>query len=82
LVQIQLIITRMQFPIQLVITRTIHQTQRLTLDQLTFDHNGVYKHDLTYITFSCIKNKENLYILQPLQMIFFQINPNVTIEMH
>ncbi len=34
----------MQFPIQLVITRTIHQTQGLTLDQLAFDPNGVYKH--------------------------------------
>jgi hypothetical protein len=72
----------MQFPIHLVITCTIHQTQGLTLDQLTFDPNGVYKHGVTYITFSCIKNKENLYVLQPLQMIFFQINPSVTIEMH
>jgi hypothetical protein len=43
------IITRTQFPIQLDATHTIHQTQRLTLDYLTFDPTNVYKHGLTYI---------------------------------
>ncbi len=36
------IITRMQFPIQLVVACTIHQAQGLTYDHLTFDPNGVY----------------------------------------
>ncbi len=42
------IITRIQFPIQLVTTRTIHQTQGLTFDRLAFDPSGVTKHGLTY----------------------------------
>ncbi len=76
------IITRMQFPIQLATTRTIYRTQGLTFDHLAFGLNGVYKHGLTYTTFSHIQNKENLYLLQPLQMNFFQIDPSVAIEMH
>ncbi len=75
------IITRTQFPIQLVATRTIHQTQGFTLDYLTFDPTNVYKHDLTYTTFFHIKKKENFYLLQPLGMNFFQINPSVAMEM-
>ncbi len=46
-----------QFPIQLVATRIKHQTQGLTFDYLTFDPTNVYKHGLTYKTFSCLKNK-------------------------
>jgi hypothetical protein len=76
------IITKIQFPIQLTATCTIHQAQGLTLDHLAFDPNGVYKHGLTYATLSCIKNKENIYLLQPLQMKKFQIDPSVAIEMH
>jgi hypothetical protein len=71
----------MQFPIQLTIGRTIHRTQGLTLNYLNFDPNGIYKHGLTYITFSHIKNKENFYLFQPLQMKNFHINPHVAIEM-
>jgi hypothetical protein len=50
------VITRMQFPIQLVATHVIHQAKGLTLDHLTFDPNGVYKHCLTYTTLSHLKN--------------------------
>jgi hypothetical protein len=72
----------MQFPIQLVATCTIYQAQGLTFDNLAFDLNGVYKHGLTYTTLCHIKNKENLYLLQLLQMKNFQIDPSVAIEMH
>jgi hypothetical protein len=41
------IITRIQFPIQLIIARTIDQAQGLTLDHLTFDPSGIIKHGLT-----------------------------------
>jgi hypothetical protein len=58
----------MQFPIQLVATRTIYRAQGLTFDHLVFDLNGVYKHGLTYTTLSHIKKKENIYFLQLLQM--------------
>jgi hypothetical protein len=61
----------MQFPIQLVATCTIYQAQGLTFDHLAFDLNGIYKHGLTYITLCHINNKENLYLLQFLQMNFF-----------
>ncbi len=62
--------------IQLVVAHTIHQTQGLTLDYLAFNPTSVYKHGLTYKYF-LVKNKENLYLFQLLQMIFFQIDPSV-----
>jgi hypothetical protein len=46
------IITRIQFPIQLVIACTIHQTQGLTFDRFAFDPSGITNHNLTYITLS------------------------------
>jgi len=46
----------MQFHIQLIIACTIDQTQGLTFDHLTFDPNGIYKHVLTFTTFSILKN--------------------------
>ncbi len=52
------IITRTQFPIQLVITRTLHRTHGLTLDYLTFDPNNVHKHGLTYTKKIHVKKKE------------------------
>jgi len=45
---ISYVITRFQFPIQLVPTRAIHCAQGLSLDHLTFDPMNVIKHDLTY----------------------------------
>jgi len=76
------IIIRTQFPIQLVAACTIHRTQGETFDYLTFDPTNVYRHSLTHITFSCVHKKNFFYLLQSLQMIFFQIDPNVTMEMH
>jgi hypothetical protein len=52
------IITKIQFPIQLVATHTIHQTQGLTLDHLAFDPNGVYKYGSRLSKLSCMKNKD------------------------
>ncbi len=75
------IITKTQFPIQLVATRTIHQTPGLTLDYLKFGLTNVYKHGLIYITFSSVKKNEIFYLLQPLRMNFFQIDPSVAMEM-
>jgi hypothetical protein len=49
----------MQFHIQLIIACTIDQTQGLTFDHLTFDPNGIYKHVLTFTTFSILKNYNN-----------------------
>jgi len=75
------IITRTQFPIQLVMTRTVHQAQGLTLDYLTFDPNNVHKHGLTYTKLFHVKKKEIFYVLQPLQMKNIQIDPSVAMEM-
>ncbi len=41
------IMTRTQFPIQLVVTPTVHRAQGLTLDYLTFDPNNVHKNGFT-----------------------------------
>jgi hypothetical protein len=65
----------------LVIPRTIHRTQGSTFDYLAFDPTNVCKHGLTYTTFSCVQKKDFFYLLQPLQMIFFQIDPSVVMEM-
>ncbi len=55
------IITRTQFSIQLVVTRNVHRAQGLTLDYLTFDHNNVHKHGLTYTKKNCV-NKREIFI--------------------
>jgi hypothetical protein len=44
------IIIRIQFPIQLTATHTIHRAQGLTLDNITFNSNGITKHGLIYTT--------------------------------
>ncbi len=50
-------IIKTQFSIQLATTCTIHWTQGLTFDYLTFDPISVYKHSLRYTTFFCVKKK-------------------------
>jgi len=75
------IITRTQFPIQLVVTHTVHQAQGLTLNYLAFDPNNVHKHGLTYTKLFHVKKKEIFYLLQPLQMKNIQIDPSVAMEM-
>jgi hypothetical protein len=52
------IITMIQFPIQLVTTRTIHHFQGLSLDELVFDPTKVFLNGLTYTTLSRISNKK------------------------
>jgi hypothetical protein len=56
-----------QFPIQLVTTWTIHHAQGLSMDNLTFDPHGVFRHGLKYRTLTKIWTKENLYLFNPLQ---------------
>ena len=73
------IIIRTQFPIQLVVDRTIHHVHGLSLDYLAFDPTGVYRHDLLYTALSRIKN---LSLLQPLQMKNLHVDPNVSIDMN
>lgn len=48
-------ITRFQFISQLVVTRTIHRAQRLSLDEFVFDPTNVKKHGVTYTTLSNIQ---------------------------
>ncbi len=49
--------TMIQFPIQLVATRTIHHFQGLSLDDLVFYPTKVFLNGLTYTTFSIFKQK-------------------------
>lgn len=73
------IITKTQFLIQLAPTCTLHWAQGLTIDYLAFDLTRIYKH---VSTFSHITKKENLDLLQLLQMKIFKIVRNVAFEMH
>jgi hypothetical protein len=46
------IITKIQFPIQFAIVRTIHHFEGLSLNEFAFDPINAEKHELTYITLS------------------------------
>ncbi len=76
------IIARIQFPIQLATTCTIHQTQGLTLDHFTFGPTNITKHGLTYIALSWVHSKKHLYLLSPLSNKNFQVNILIHDEMH
>jgi hypothetical protein len=58
--------TRIQFPIQLAIGRTIHYAQGLTFDCLACDPSNIAKHDLTYTILSCICSKNTLIFIFPI----------------
>jgi hypothetical protein len=76
------IITRIQFLVQLAAWNIIHHAQGLTFERLAFDLVGVTKHGLTYTTLSQIHSKENLYLLSPLLINFFQIDLLIKQEMY
>ena len=75
------VITRVQFPIQLAVARTIHRAQGLSLDDLVFKPCGVNRHGLAYTTLSRIRSKEKLYLLAPLEISNFQIDSSILEEM-
>jgi hypothetical protein len=52
----------------------IHHSQGLALDHLAFDPTNVTKHGLTYIELLKVRSKENLYLLFPLLIFFFQVD--------
>jgi hypothetical protein len=54
------IITRIQFPNQLIRTRTFYWFKGFSLDGLTFDHTNVKEHGWSYIVLSHIQRKERL----------------------
>jgi ATP-dependent exoDNAse (exonuclease V) alpha subunit len=70
-----------QYPIQLVAASTIHRSQGLTLDLLTFDPSGIHHHGLTYTTLSRVREKENLYLLAPLVEANFKVLKFISNEM-
>ncbi len=56
------IIIRIQFPIQLVATRTILRAQGLIFNRFAFDPNGVTKHGLTYTELFQVRSNIYIYI--------------------
>jgi hypothetical protein len=70
-------ITRIQYPIQLVVSRTIHHAQGFTLDCLVFDPISVTKHGFTYTTLFHIHSKDHLYLLSLLLNKNFYVDPIV-----
>jgi hypothetical protein len=63
------------------VARTIHQLQSLSLDEMTFNSNGINKHGLVYTALSRIRIKEKLYLLYPLTISKFQVDKAVYLEM-
>jgi hypothetical protein len=55
---------------------------KVELDYLAFEPKGVYKHGLTYTSISCNKNRRIVYLLQPLEIKNFQVDPSVAIGMY
>jgi hypothetical protein len=60
----------------LAITHIIHRAQGLT-----FDSTNVYKHDVMYITFFHVKNLKKKKLSSTFVNVFFQIDPNVAMDM-
>jgi hypothetical protein len=57
------IITKIQFPIQLVTTRTIYRSQRLSLYELVFDPTNVKKHGLNiYNIIPHLNKRKMIYV--------------------
>jgi hypothetical protein len=75
------IITRVQFPIQLTTAWTIHCSQGLILDHLTFDLIDMTKHGLTCIIVSKVCSKKKMYLLFLFLIKFFQVDHFVQKEM-
>jgi hypothetical protein len=73
--------TRIKFLVQLAITRTIHRSQGLSLDELALDPKNVTKHDLTYTILYHVRKKENLYSLNSLFHKNFNVKMFVNIAM-
>ncbi len=71
----------MRIPIQLVMTQTIHRSNGLTLDCLTFDLINVTKHGLTYIALLRVCLREDFNLLFSLLNKFFQVDHLVQEEM-
>lgn len=69
-----------QFPIQLACVRTIHQSQGLTLNILSFDLSGISTHGLVYTTLSHVTKMESLYLFQKLTQKKFCVNKKVLEE--
>ncbi len=76
------VMTRIQFLVQLAITRTIHRSQGFSLDELVLDPKNVTKHDLTYTIVYHVRKKENLYSLNSLCNENFNVKMFVNIAMN
>jgi hypothetical protein len=73
--------TQIQFLIQLAATRTIHQSQELSLDDFIFYLSSVNKHGLAYTALSRIRTNVKLYLSTPLTTSNFQVDIFVFEEM-
>jgi len=76
------IITRIQFSIQHIVTRTIQHSQGLSLNELVVDPTIFLKNGLSYIFLSLIQIKEKIILLVILQHENIYVNPRVNIEMN
>jgi hypothetical protein len=57
------IITRIQFPIQLIITRTLYWFEGFSLHGLTFDPTNVKEHGLSLHSYLSHSNKRKIIII-------------------
>jgi hypothetical protein len=56
------IITRIQVPIQLAVIRTIHRSQKLSLDELVFDPTNIKKMGYIYSIILHSNKIKNIFV--------------------
>jgi ATP-dependent exoDNAse (exonuclease V) alpha subunit len=72
---------RKRFPIKLACARTIHRSQGLTLDNVSFQPARIQIHGLVYTALSHVRRIDSLYLLSPLTKDNFKLKQKVDIEM-
>jgi hypothetical protein len=66
----------------MIVAKTIHCSERLSLHELAFDLANVKRNWLTYITLSRIQTKKKLFLLIPFQHEIFYVNSRVHRKMN
>jgi hypothetical protein len=70
-----------QFPIQFACAHTIHKSQGIRLNSVSFDPAGIQTHGLVYTSLFHVKNIDSLYFVSSLTKDNFKVKHKVDTEM-